>query len=77
MTIASENPTDKMQDMPVSYTHLDVYKRQAEVRTQEQFYQQQGIHSVPAVIINARHLISGGQAPDVFEQALREIAAMA
>ena len=49
----------------------------AEVRTQEQFYQQQGIHSVPAVIINERHLISGGQAPDVFEQALREIAAMA
>ena len=49
----------------------------AEVRTQEQFYQQQGIHSVPAVIINARHLISGGQAPEVFEQALREIAAMA
>ncbi len=53
----------------------DIYA--AEVRTQEQFYQQQGIHSVPAVIINARHLISGGQAPEVFEQALREIAAMA
>ncbi|MGI9132703.1 MAG: DsbA family oxidoreductase [Rhodoferax sp.] len=47
----------------------------AEVRQQEQFYLQQGIHSVPAVIINERHLVSGGQPPEVFEQALRQIAA--
>lgn len=46
-----------------------------EVRAQEQFYLQQGIHSVPAVVINDRHLISGGQPPEVFEQALRQIAA--
>jgi len=45
------------------------------VRSQERFYQQQGIHSVPAVIINDRHLVSGGQPPEVFEQALRQIAA--
>ena len=44
-----------------------------EVRAQEQFYQQNGINSVPAVIINERHLISGGQPPEVFEQALRQI----
>jgi len=46
-----------------------------EVREREQFYLSQGIHSVPAVIINDRHLISGGQPPEVFEQALRQIAA--
>ncbi|QOY93895.1 DsbA family oxidoreductase [Massilia sp. UMI-21] len=46
-----------------------------EVREREQFFQRAGIHSVPAIIINQRHLISGGQPPDVFEQALREIAA--
>jgi predicted DsbA family dithiol-disulfide isomerase len=46
-----------------------------EVREQEQFYLQAGIHSVPAVIINDRHLISGGQPTEVFEQALRRIAA--
>lgn len=46
-----------------------------EVREREQFYLQQGIHSVPAIIINDRHLISGGQPPEVFEQALRQIAA--
>ena len=45
------------------------------VREREQFYLQQGIHSVPAVIINDKHLISGGQPAEVFEQALRQIAA--
>lgn len=49
----------------------------AEVRAQEQFYLGQGIHSVPAVIINDQHLISGGQPPEVFEQALRQIAGIA
>ncbi len=49
----------------------------AEVRQQERFYQERGIHSVPAIIINDRHLISGGQPPEVFEQALRQIAAEA
>lgn len=46
-----------------------------EVRERESFYLTQGIHSVPAVIINDRHLISGGQPVEVFEQALRQIAA--
>ena len=46
-----------------------------DVREREQFYLTQGIHSVPAVIINDRHLISGGQPPEVFAQALRQIAA--
>lgn len=48
-----------------------------EVREREAFYTSQGIHSVPAVIINDRHLISGGQPAAVFEQALRQIAAQA
>lgn len=46
-----------------------------EVREAQAFYARQGIHSVPAVIINDRHLISGGQPVAVFEQALRQIAA--
>ena len=46
-----------------------------EVREREQFYLSQGIHSVPAVIINDRILISGGQPVEVFEKALRQIAA--
>lgn len=47
------------------------------VRDRQQFYLRHGIHSVPAVIINDRHLISGGQPAAVFEQALRQIAAAA
>jgi predicted DsbA family dithiol-disulfide isomerase len=46
-----------------------------EVRAQEKLYSQRGIHSVPATIINDRHLISGGQPTAAFEQALRQIAA--
>ena len=45
----------------------------AEVRERERFYQSHGIHAVPSVIINDRHLIQGGQPAEVFEQALRRI----
>lgn len=46
-----------------------------ETREQERFYLDQGIHSVPAVIINERYLVSGGQPAEVFEQALQQVAA--
>ena len=46
-----------------------------EVREKENFYTSAGIHSVPAVIINDKHLISGGQPAEVFANALRQIAA--
>jgi predicted DsbA family dithiol-disulfide isomerase len=45
-----------------------------EVREAERFWQDAGISSVPAVVVNRRHLISGGQPNAVFEQALRQIA---
>jgi predicted DsbA family dithiol-disulfide isomerase len=48
-----------------------------EVREREQLYLRSGIHSVPAIIVNERHLIQGGQPVEVFEQALRQIAAQA
>ncbi len=47
----------------------------SEVREREDFYTSAGIRSVPAVIINDKHLISGGQPVEVFENALRQIAA--
>ena len=46
----------------------------AEVRQAEHFYTSHGIQSVPAIILNDQHLISGGQPPEVFEQALRQLA---
>jgi len=45
-----------------------------EVREQEQVYLRNGIHAVPSVIIDNRHLIQGGQSVEVFERALRQIA---
>ncbi len=45
-----------------------------EVRAAEQDWRQAGIQSVPAIVIDRRHLISGGQPPEVFERALRQIA---
>ena len=45
-----------------------------EVRAAEAEWQQAGIQSVPAIVINRQHLISGGQPPEVFEKALRQIA---
>jgi predicted DsbA family dithiol-disulfide isomerase len=47
----------------------------AEVRKRERFYLEKGVHAVPAVIFNERHLIQGGQPVDVFEAAIRQIAA--
>jgi predicted DsbA family dithiol-disulfide isomerase len=44
------------------------------VRENEQQWQQAGIHSVPAVIVNRQFLISGGQPAAAYEQALRRIA---
>ena len=46
-----------------------------EVREREHFYQSRGISAVPSVIINDKYLVQGGQPPEVFEQALRKIAA--
>ena len=45
------------------------------VRDAEKFFQGLGISSVPAVIVERKHRISGGQPPEVFERALRELAA--
>lgn len=47
----------------------------AEVREAERLWQGRGIQSVPAIVIDNRYLISGGQSPESFEQALRQIAA--
>jgi predicted DsbA family dithiol-disulfide isomerase len=46
-----------------------------DVRAEEQFYLRSGIQGVPAIIIDQKHLISGGQPVEVFERALRQIAA--
>ena len=70
----------------VSGAGLDVERARAilasdeftqDVRREQSHYLSAGINSVPAIIINNKHLISGGQPVEVFEQALRKIAATA
>jgi predicted DsbA family dithiol-disulfide isomerase len=62
-------PTDKARDILAGDAWAD------EVRRDEQYFLQAGIHAVPAIILDRKHLISGGQPPEVFEQALRQLAA--
>ena len=45
-----------------------------EVRAAERRWHEAGVSAVPAVIINDKYLISGGQPADAFERALRAIA---
>ena len=47
----------------------------AEVQAAEAEVHAQGIHAVPAVIVNQRHLIQGGQSVEVFEKLLRQMMA--
>lgn len=79
------NPSDHQQllavvknlglDVTEAKQVLDSDKYTTEVRKQQQHYQSAGVHSVPAVIVNNKHLISGGQPTEVFQTALKQIAA--
>lgn len=78
---AMDDPTVLLQ--AVATAGLDVGRAQAildsddyaaEVRERESHYLNAGIHSVPAVIFNGRHLVSGAQPTEVYEQVLRQLA---
>lgn len=47
-----------------------------EVRAEERHWQQQGIQSVPAMIFNERHLVSGAQGVENFTNILQQLADM-
>ncbi|MEM5436852.1 DsbA family oxidoreductase [Paraburkholderia diazotrophica] len=46
-----------------------------DVRAQETEAQSLGIQSVPSIIFNQRYLVTGGQPPEAFEQAIQQILA--
>ena len=46
-----------------------------EVRAAERRWQEAGIRAVPSLVIDGRHLLQGAQPPEMFEQALRQVAA--
>jgi predicted DsbA family dithiol-disulfide isomerase len=49
----------------------------AEVRAEAALWVSRGINSVPAVVVEGKWLISGGQPAGVFEEALRQMASEA
>jgi predicted DsbA family dithiol-disulfide isomerase len=60
---------DTAREVLVSQRHA------AEVRAAEQLWQSRGIQGVPAIIINMKWLVSGGQPPEYFAEVFRSIAA--
>jgi predicted DsbA family dithiol-disulfide isomerase len=46
------------------------------VRALQQQWAQSGIQAVPSVILNGRYLLQGGQPPEQFAAAIRQVAAM-
>lgn len=62
-------PADAVRDLLASDRHAD------DVRAAEATWQSAGIRAVPSLVIDGRHLLQGAHPPEVFEQALRRIAA--
>lgn len=62
-------------DKPTAQQILESDRFAADVRAREEFYRDQGINAVPAIILNDRHLIEGGQPIAVFEKVLRQLGA--
>ncbi|MRI33191.1 disulfide bond formation protein DsbA [Endozoicomonas sp. OPT23] len=59
-------------DVELARQALEDNRFVSEVREQEAFWQQQGIHSVPAIIFNQKDLISGAQDESVFMDYLKQ-----
>jgi predicted DsbA family dithiol-disulfide isomerase len=62
-------------DAEAAHAVIDSDRYADEVRVSERHWQQAGIRAVPSVVVDGKHLIQGGQPPEVYAQALREIAA--
>lgn len=67
--VAAGLPEDQARELLASRRY------DAEVAEAEAQVHAQGIHAVPAIVVNQRHLIQGGQSVEVFEQLLRQVMA--
>ena len=70
--IAAETGLDRSEALAV----LEGQFFAKEVRAEEQHWQQQGIQSVPAIIFNERHLVSGAQGVENYVSILEQLANM-
>ena len=46
----------------------------SEVRVRERYWLDRGVSAVPTLVVDDRYVIEGGQPPEAYEQALRQIA---
>ena len=70
--IAAEVGLDRDEALAV----LEEQRFAKEVRAEERHWQQQGIQSVPAMIFNERHLVSGAQGVENYVNILEQLATM-
>jgi predicted DsbA family dithiol-disulfide isomerase len=70
--IASEIGLDRSEAVAV----LDEQRYADDVRGAEQFWQQQGITGVPAVVFDRKHLVTGAQGVDNYTSILAQLAEM-
>ncbi len=70
--IAAEVGLDRSEALAV----LEEQRFAKDVRAEEQHWQQQGIQSVPAMIFNERHLVSGAQGVENYVNILEQLATM-
>ena len=70
--IAAEVGLDRDEALAI----LEEQRFAKEVRAEERHWQQQGIQSVPAMIFNERHLVSGAQGVENYVNILEQLATM-
>jgi len=69
-TIAGEAGLDRDAAATYLASETDI----AEVRAEDDFARQVGIHGVPCFIFERKYAISGAQQPDVFRQVIEKVA---
>ena len=70
--VAAEIGLDRVEAAAV----LDDQRYANDVRRSEQFWQQQGISGVPAVVFDRKHLVTGAQGVDNYTDILSQLAEM-
>lgn len=68
--VAAEIGLDRVEAAAV----LDDQRFANDVRSAEQFWQQQGISGVPAVVFNRKHLVTGAQGVENYTSILSQLA---
>ncbi|PYE39853.1 DsbA family oxidoreductase [Psychrobacter fozii] len=75
-TVLADIATDIGLDRTEALAVLEDQRFAAAVEKEKQHWQQQGIQSVPSMVFNERHLISGAQGIENYKSILQQLADM-